>query len=549
MCSYNAVNGVPTCANPWLLETVARNAWGFDGYITSDCDAVANVVAPHGYVKTAEEAVAVTLKAGMDVDCSYFVGQHGAKALAMGLINETLIDSHLKALFKVRMRLQHFDPPGPLQTIPTSAICTEETAAIARAGVVQGGALYKNFNKTLPLTTTGVQSVAVIGPNANLSHSMAGYYGPTAVCGNEFPSMIDAIKDYLPASATVRFEPGVPNVLSDDTSNVTVAVEAAKHADVVVLVLGTDISVACENRDAVNITFSDGQLALLDAVAAAAATPVTVVTLTAVPLDLTPLLNNAKVGAILHVGQPSIQTHGVADLLFGAASPAGRAVQMVYPASYQHMISPMDFNMRPGPSRWPRPDSPGPCTDPMKGPITPNRNCTLGTNPGRTHRFFNGTAVIPFGFGLSYTSWSYSVVSRPSSVDLNVLDELLETTKATTDTYFPRLENVPPAGKYVIEVTNTGTIDADDVVLGFISPPGAGTNGIPLQSLFGFERVHVRAGQSKLVSLYPASTEFATTNLQGKRHALEGEYLVSFGVPEAVKYGMGYISTRLRASF
>lgn len=101
----------------------------------------------------------------------------------------------------------------------------------------------------------------------------------------------------------------------------------------------------------------------------------------------------------------------------------------------------------------------------------------------------------------------------------------------------------------MIEVTNTGKLDADDVVLGFISPPGAGTNGIPLQSLFGFERIHVRAGQSEIVDLYPALTEFASTNLAGDRSPLEGEYRVSFGVAETADYGMGYISTSLLASF
>jgi hypothetical protein len=221
----------------------------------------------------------------------------------------------------------------------------------------------------------------------------------------------------------------------DDTTNVSAAASLAKSADLVVLVLGTDIGVACENRDAVNITFSDGQLALVEAVAAAASKPVTVVTLTAVPLDLTPLLNNPKVGAILHAGQPSVQTLGVADLLFGAVSPAGRAIQMVYPESYQHQISPMDFNMRPGcgknrifcaifyinmfvlpntgsgqtygklkkrcvfrrPSHWPRPDSPGPCTDPMRGPIIPNENCSLGTNPVQKH-----ASLFGFPFTLSF---------------------------------------------------------------------------------------------------------------------------------------------------
>ena len=90
-----------------------------------------------------------------------------------------------------------------------------------------------------------------------------------------------------------------------------------------------------ENRDAVNLTFSAGQLALVEAVADAAAKPVIVLTLTAVPLDLTPLLSNKKVGAILHLGQPSIQTMGVGDLLFGRRSPAGRAIQTVT----QHHIS------------------------------------------------------------------------------------------------------------------------------------------------------------------------------------------------------------------
>lgn len=209
-------------------------------------------------------------------------------------------------------------------------------------------------------------------------------------CGGAFPAVVDAVRSYLPG-ATVRAAAGVPSVLSDDTSQVAAAAALAGQSDATVLVLGTDLGVAMENRDAVNITFSDGQLALVEAVAAAVAAPLTVVTLTAVPLDLAPLLRNPKVGAILHAGQPSVQTLGVADLLFGARSPAGRAVQvfcfdrafslhprlhtffaprllfarlqMVYPSAYQHQISPFDFGMRPGPSAWPR-SAPPPRTPP-----------------------------------------------------------------------------------------------------------------------------------------------------------------------------------------
>ena len=100
-CSYNSINGVPSCASPWLLDEVARGDWGFDGYITSDCDADADVYNKHHYYDTPEETVAGVLKAGTDVDCTSFVGKNAQSALAKGLIDERLIDERLSKLFKV----------------------------------------------------------------------------------------------------------------------------------------------------------------------------------------------------------------------------------------------------------------------------------------------------------------------------------------------------------------------------------------------------------------------------------------------------------------
>ena len=114
---------------------------------------------------------------------------------------------------------------------------------------------------------------------------------------------------------------------------------------------------------------------------------------------------------------------------------------------------------------------------------------------------------------------------------------------------FPKLEDVPQIGGYQVRVTNTGSIDSDDVVLGFISPPGAGKNGIPLQTLWGFERVHVKAGETKTVWLYPALTELSTTALSGERTALPGDYSIWFGNEAASQHGMGYVKTKLRAVF
>ena len=537
MCSYNAVNGKPSCANDWLLKTVARDAWGFDGYITSDCGAVSDVFNNHHYTATPEETVRDVLAAGTDVDCTSFIAQHGQSAFDKKLITTEDIDARLKMLFRVRMRLAHFDPPGPLQQIPTSEVCSEYAVTLAEDGVTQGATLYKNDAKALPLVKSALKKLAVLGPNANLGHQISSYYGGNN-CANKYNSLKTSLEAVLPAG-TVVYEAGVPNVMSDDTSGVAAAAAAAKTADATLLVLGTDLSWAHEEHDAVGaaraISLSGGQLALLEAVAGNASKPIIVITMTATPLDLTPVFNNPKVGAVLHLGQPSVQTNGALPILFGERSPAGRAIQTVYPAAYGDMISIFDFNMRPGPSTWPRPDCPGPPT-----------SCPRGTNPGRTYRFYTGKPVVPFGHGLSYTSFKYTLVNAPSRLSLAPLAQLLRDTSARTGaSHFPRMADAAGAIAYMVNVTNTGTMDADDAVLGFVHPPGAGEGGVPLKSLFGFERVHVPAGATVSVYLYPALTDFAVTAADGTRAAKVGTYKLSFGVAAP---GMGYVEAPLETT-
>lgn len=365
MCSYNAVNGVPSCANPWLLTTLARDQWQFDGYITSDCDADSDVFNSHHYTATPEEAVRDVLRAGTDVDCGNFVPDNAQSALNKGVITEDDIDTRLRYLFRMRFRLLHFDPPTPLSEIPISTICSDEAIALSRAGASQSVTLIKNANKALPLSPS-IGSAAVIGPNSNLSHSIAGYYGPSNVCNgpfnNGFNNMVDAVQQYVANTVTAL---GVPNVQSNDTSNIAAAVNMAKSVDTVVMAVGTDLSVAAEGHDTTSISFSDGQTQLIEAVAAAAKNPIILVILSAVPLDISAQLNNSKVGdrlprhdvvflfwscihafllhhtqigAIVHAGQPSVTTLGVGDVLFGKVVPAGRTIQTIYPASYANEV-------------------------------------------------------------------------------------------------------------------------------------------------------------------------------------------------------------------
>lgn len=282
-------------------------------------------------------------------------------------------------------------------------------------------------------------------------------------------------------------------------------------------------------------------------------------------------------GAILHTGQPSVTIYGIAELLYGKVSPAGRTIQTIYPASYQDQISIFDFNMRPGPSAFVRPDCNASCAPNPKSPWEPRMhggpcgNCPMGTNPGRTHRFYTGTPVVPFGFGLSYTSFTYSVVSAPTEpVSLSAVRDMLEATKAE-GRVFPSLQllsEAQPLVAYSVNVTNTGSMNADDVVLGFLTPPGAGADGVPLQALYAFERVFVPAGQTVTVNLYPSLTDFTqvcadligpvlssarainfTYCLQvdsmGERRVHSGEYTFRFGVKETAHHGMGYVEHKM----
>jgi hypothetical protein len=276
-------------------------------------------------------------------------------------------------------RLGHFDPPGPLQQIPPSAICDELGVATARDATAQSVALLFNPNAVLPYDASKIKNAAVIGPNAKQGYAITSYYGPSSSCDGKYWTMVDALETYIKTNGSVAYAAGVSSTLAPpNTTEIEEAAALAKDKDAVVLVLGTDLTSAHEEFDAHNITIPEGQWALTRAVATAATVPVVVVIMTAVPLDLSELLALPNIGAVLHAGQPSVQTLGIGDVLFGTKVPAGRLIQTIYEKSYADQVSIFDFNMRPGPSAFPRPDCNATGTQPASQP------CPLGTNPGRT---------------------------------------------------------------------------------------------------------------------------------------------------------------------
>jgi beta-D-xylosidase 4 len=328
-CSYNAVNGVPSCASDWLLGDLLRDSWGFDGYVTSDCDADSDVFFSHHYTNTTSEAVAVILRAGTDVDCGGFMGQYAPAALADGSITEADIDTVLKRLWRVRLRLGQFDGPTALDGLGVDQVCNPYALELARDGVRQSVVLAKNDAATLPLDASKFASVVVIGPNMDSTEDN-NYYGGEP-CNHSHFTYLDAIKQHIPAAVGIK---GVPDVGSGDTSGVAAAAAAAAAADLVVLAVGSDLSLEAEGHDRTSIDFSDGQKALIAAVTAAARGPVIALIQSGGAMDTSELLANPKIGAILICGHASVQVVGAGDVVFGKTldgrpvAPAGRMSQM-----------------------------------------------------------------------------------------------------------------------------------------------------------------------------------------------------------------------------
>ncbi|MGH9538806.1 MAG: glycoside hydrolase family 3 C-terminal domain-containing protein, partial [Terriglobales bacterium] len=219
MCAYNRVNGEPACANAFLLEDMLRGAWKFDGYVVSDCDAVADIERGHHFTQTTAEAAAVSLKRGTDNECADF-GQKAADnsdyvkyvdAVKQGLLSEKEVDVTLRRLFTARFKLGMFDPPAMVKyaQTPDSEIDSDAHRQLALKIARESMVLLKN-DGVLPLQT-GTRKIAVVGPLAESLHVLEGNYSGTP---SRSTTALDGIRKQF-AAAQVSFTPGTNFLLED----------------------------------------------------------------------------------------------------------------------------------------------------------------------------------------------------------------------------------------------------------------------------------------------------------------------------------------------
>ncbi len=628
MCAYNAIDGAPACANTMLLRDHLRNAWKFDGYVVSDCAAIADVNTGHHYAPDMAHAAAAALKAGTDIECGFGPGQAYlalVDAVHQKLVTEAEIDKALHRLFRARFQLGMFDPPSSYAygRIPMSEVNSPEHRQLSLRAARESIVLLKNQDHTLPLQP-GIARIAVVGPTAELVQSLQGNYNgpprapvypldgiekrfssahiayaqgstlvenfampieqtalhPASGSGNgltgEYLSSADlsgqpvltrtdrsinfnwdkvvpvdglqrndysvrwsgtfvppAVGDYklgvrvnycyacenaegfrlyldgkalvesdgkktgergAVVEAAVHFSDTQPHPIRLEYFHHTgsagidltwqapaailrdEAVAAATQSDVTIAMVGLSPSLEGEEMPVKLAGFSGGDRTAIDLPAAqedlmralaATGKPLIVVLQSGSALAVNWAKQHAN--AILEAWYPGAEGGtAIAETLAGDNNPAGR-LPLTFYSSLNQVPAFEEYSMR-----------------------------------GRTYRYFSAQPLYGFGFGLSYTSFTYS-----------------------------NLKIVPSEAKAGDPVTvegdvkNTGAVAGDEVVELYLTQPKAYET--PLRVLAGFKRVHLAAGESVSISLTIDPRSLGQVDANGIRVIVPGEYAVSLG--------------------
>ncbi|XP_052179896.1 beta-xylosidase/alpha-L-arabinofuranosidase 1-like [Diospyros lotus] len=509
MCSYNRLNGIPTCADPQLLKGIIRGEWDLHGYIVSDCDSIEVMVDGHKWLgDSPEDAVAQTLKAGLDLDCGYaigsYYGNYAASAVTQGKVREAEIDKALNNLYLVLMRLGYFDGSPQYESLGKSDVCSIEHIKLAAEAAKQGIVLLKN-NETLPLSSGEMKTIAVVGPHANATEAMIGNYAGVPC---RFMSPIDGFSTF----SKVKYEMGCAEVACKNDSFIFASMKAAKNADATVIVAGLDLSFEAESLDRVDLLLPGYQTQLINQVASVAKGPVILVIMSAGGVDISFAKENPKIGAILWAGYPGEEGGlAIADVVFGKYNPGGRLPLTWHGADYVDLLPMTSMPLRPVDS--------------------------LGY-PGRTYKFFNGSTVYPFGYGLSYTQFNYTLKSakRLLNINLHKLQHCRDVNysagafkPACPAVLVDDLECEHNNIEFEVEVKNSGKKDGSEVVLVYRTPP-EGLAEAPLKELIAFQRVFVAAGKSETVKfVLNACKSFGTVDYKGYQLLPAGRHTIVIG--------------------
>lgn len=502
MCSYNQVNGVPTCADKNLLAGTVRGQWNLNGYIVSDCDSVSVYYNQQHYGTTPEDAAADAINAGLDLNCGTFLGQYTQAAVQEGKLNESSVDLALHNIFVVLMRLGWFNgnpAQQPYGNLGPNDVCTDANQQLALEAAREGIVLLKN-DGALPLAANKIHSLAVIGPNANVTTTMIGNYAGIPC---KYTTPLQGLSTY---TQTV-YAPGCANVACTGNNLIAGAVQTAGNADATVLIVGGDLTLEAEALDRTSLLLPGQQQQLVSQVTAASKGPVVLVIMSGGPFDITFAKDDNKISAILWVGYPG-QAGGaaIADVIFGEYNPGGKLPVTWYPEEFVVSVSMTNMEMRPNTARG---------------------------YPGRTYRFYTGETVYNFGDGLSYTTFNQSLVSAPKIISVPMHGRNSCCPRKSKPCVAVRVTHVKCQNlslRVHVDVKNVGNRDGSHVLLLFSTPPSNNRLHPPTKQLIRFRKVHVQAGAMKRVHFtLDVCQDLSVVDKTGTRKLPLGSHLLYIG--------------------
>jgi beta-glucosidase len=473
MCAYNSTNGEPCCANNYLLNDILRKEWNFKGHVVSDCWAVVDFYHNgHNVVKTQAEAAALAVKHGVNLNCG---NEYGAliEAVEKKLITEKEIDNALAVLLRTRFKLGLFDPKekNPYNAISTDVINSASHRALAREAAQKSVVLLKN-NGVLPLRND-LNKYFITGPSAaNMDILLGNYYGVNP----QMVTVVEGIAAAIEPGSQLQYRLGImldkPNANPQDWSTGN-----AKNSNATFLVMG--ISGLLEGEEGESIaspTFGDRldynipqhQIEFLKKLKAGHDNPVIAIVTGGSPMNLAEVHELAD--AVLLVWYPGQEGgNAVADIIFGKKSPSGR-LPITFPKSLDQLPPYEDYSMK-----------------------------------GRTYRYMEAEPLYPFGYGLSYTTFTYSDMKLSSaSVKKNQPVEV------------------------EVTVTNTGKVEGEEVVQMYLTDVEASTDA-PLFSLHGIQRVILKPGSSSIIKFTVTPQMMELVNAKGERIIEPGKFKVFIG--------------------
>lgn len=463
MTAFNELNGVPATGNEFLLTDILRGEWGFEGFVVTDYTSI-NELVPHGYARDEAHAGELAINAGVDMDLQGAVFMnHLEKSVAGGRVSEARIDDAVREILEMKYRLGLFEDPfrysDPERQAATVYKAEHLDAArdVARKSMV----LLKNEGSLLPLKTS-VESIALVGPLGDSKEDMIGSWSAAGDRKTRPVTVLEGLRARAGEEVEIAYAKGAGYGFDEggDRSGFAEALEIAQDADVVIAAMGERWDMTGEAASRTSLDLPGAQEALLKELKKTGK-PVVLVLMNGRPLSIEWAAEN--VDAILEAWYPgTMGGHAIADVLFGAYNPSGK-LPVTFPRSVGQV--PIYYNMK----NTGRPYAPD-----RKEQKYLSRYLDAPNSP-----------LYPFGYGLSYTTFSYSPI------------ELSEKAIGPGETLTAS-----------VTVRNTGDYDGAEVVQLYVRDL-VGSVTRPVRQLKGFQKIMLKKGESRTVSFTLSERDLA----------------------------------------